>query len=125
MFRFKKRTLEDSLNSHRIRDRNDHLLKDYYQACTSQELPPQLRAVLKKLDEEKPELSLISIKSLSPGPLIQIKVILSGRAENSAWAGANSAASAQQSRRLYKNAQLFCACYRYRDDHASNFVGAI
>jgi hypothetical protein len=29
-----------------------HKLKAYYQACTTQELPPRLLAVLKKLDEE-------------------------------------------------------------------------
>jgi hypothetical protein len=35
----------------------DDLLRDYYRACTSQELPSQLLAVLKKLDEDRPELS--------------------------------------------------------------------
>jgi len=29
-----------------------HKLKDYYQACTTEELPPRLLAALKKLDEE-------------------------------------------------------------------------
>jgi hypothetical protein len=33
-------------------------LKKYYQACATEESPPRLRKVLKKLmDEEKPELS--------------------------------------------------------------------
>lgn len=31
------------------------LLTKHYQACTTDELPPRLREVLKKLDEEKPE----------------------------------------------------------------------
>jgi len=29
-----------------------HKLQGYYQACTTQELPPRLLAALKKLDEE-------------------------------------------------------------------------
>jgi len=29
-----------------------HKLKDYYQACTTEELPPRLRDALKKLDDE-------------------------------------------------------------------------
>jgi anti-sigma factor NepR-like protein len=36
----------------------DHIgqqLKAYYQACTSEELPPRLVALLKKLDPEFPE----------------------------------------------------------------------
>jgi hypothetical protein len=32
-------------------------LRTYYQACTAEELPPRLLEVLKKLDEETPELS--------------------------------------------------------------------
>ena len=31
-------------------------LRAYYQACTTEELPPRLLAALKKLDEERPEL---------------------------------------------------------------------
>jgi anti-sigma factor NepR-like protein len=30
-------------------------LRNYYQACTIEELPPQLLALLKKLDPELPE----------------------------------------------------------------------
>jgi hypothetical protein len=30
-------------------------LKEHYQACTTQELPPRLRDVLKKLNKEKSE----------------------------------------------------------------------
>ena len=57
MFKFKMRTTEDRLKSSRIRERMDKLLKDHYRACASQELPPRLLAALKKLDEERPELS--------------------------------------------------------------------
>ena len=41
----------------KTRERMEDLLRDYYRACTSQELPSQLLAVLKKLDEDRPELS--------------------------------------------------------------------
>jgi predicted metal-dependent hydrolase len=34
-------------------------LQKYYQACVTEELPPRLREVLKKLDEEKPELGRV------------------------------------------------------------------
>jgi hypothetical protein len=30
-------------------------LKKYYQACTTEDLPPRLLALVKKLDEEQPE----------------------------------------------------------------------
>jgi hypothetical protein len=30
-------------------------LRNYYRACTTEELPPQLLALLKKLDQELPE----------------------------------------------------------------------
>ena len=52
----KKPTAEDRLNSARIRDHIGHLLKKHYQACTTDELPPRLLSLLKKLDEEQPEL---------------------------------------------------------------------
>jgi hypothetical protein len=32
-------------------------LKKYYRACTTEELPPELLALLKNLDDEKPELA--------------------------------------------------------------------
>ena len=48
---------QSRLNSARIRELIGHLLKDHYQACMSHELPPRLLAALKKLDEERPELS--------------------------------------------------------------------
>jgi hypothetical protein len=53
----KKATTEERLNSARIRDHIGRLLQKHYQACTTDELPPRLLAVLKKLDEEQPELS--------------------------------------------------------------------
>jgi hypothetical protein len=34
------------------RERITEELKEYYQACTTEELPPRLLAALKKLDEE-------------------------------------------------------------------------
>lgn len=50
----KQRTPENRRISIRVRERIDQLLKDHYQACTIAELPPQLLAVLKKLDKEEP-----------------------------------------------------------------------
>jgi hypothetical protein len=52
----KKSTPEDRLNSARIREHIGRLLTDHYQACTTDDLPPRLREVVKKWDEEKPEL---------------------------------------------------------------------
>jgi hypothetical protein len=56
MFKFKRRP-EEPLKSARIRERMDRFLRDYYRACISQELPPNLRATLKKFENEEPELS--------------------------------------------------------------------
>jgi hypothetical protein len=56
MFKF-KHTPEDRPNSARIREHIGQLLRDHYQACMTHKLPPRLREVLKKLDEEKHELS--------------------------------------------------------------------
>jgi hypothetical protein len=56
-FMYKKPTRGDLLDLAHIRERLGHLLKGHYQACLSRELPPQLLAALKKLDEERPELS--------------------------------------------------------------------
>ena len=56
-FIIKKPTAEERLNAARIRDHIGHLLKNHYQACVTNELPPRLVAALKKLDEEQPELS--------------------------------------------------------------------
>jgi hypothetical protein len=46
---------QSRLNSARIREQIGHLLKDHYQACMTQSLPPRLLALLKKLDQELPE----------------------------------------------------------------------
>ena len=51
MFKF-KRTLEESRSSARIREHIGHLLKDHYEACMSQDLPPRLLATLKKMEQE-------------------------------------------------------------------------
>jgi hypothetical protein len=61
----KKPTAEDRLNSARIRDHIGHLLKKHYQACTTVELPPRLLALLKKLDEERPELSAPQVQAVT------------------------------------------------------------
>ena len=52
---YKKPTPKDYLNLARIRERIGHLLKDHYQACTTDELPSPLLALLKKLDQELSE----------------------------------------------------------------------
>jgi hypothetical protein len=54
---YKKLSTEDRLNAARVRDQIGHALRNHYQACMTSELPPRLLAALKKLDEEKPELS--------------------------------------------------------------------
>jgi Anti-sigma factor NepR len=36
----------------RVKERIGQQLRDYYDSCISEELPPRLLAVLKKLDEE-------------------------------------------------------------------------
>jgi len=46
------RTAEEWHNWCLARERIDKELKEYYRACTAQELPPQLLALSKKLDEE-------------------------------------------------------------------------
>jgi hypothetical protein len=71
---FTKRTPEETLNSARIRERMDKFLRDYYRACISQELPHNLRATLKKFENEEPTL----------GRAIQRNKKLSGRAAVSA-----------------------------------------
>jgi Anti-sigma factor NepR len=52
---YRKSTPEDSLNSALIREQIGRSLRNRYQPCTSQELPPRLLALLKKLDQELPE----------------------------------------------------------------------
>jgi hypothetical protein len=46
------RTAEEWHNWCLARERIDKERKEYYRACTTQELPPQLLALSKKLDEE-------------------------------------------------------------------------
>jgi hypothetical protein len=51
----KKRTADELQNWSLTKERIGQELKKYYQACTTDELPPRLRALVKKLDEETPE----------------------------------------------------------------------
>jgi hypothetical protein len=51
---YKKPTQEDRLNAASIREQIGYSLRNYYQACMTDEVPPRLLAVLKKLDEERP-----------------------------------------------------------------------
>ena len=46
------RTPDEWRNWYLARERIDEELKQYYRACTTGELPPQLLALSKKLDEE-------------------------------------------------------------------------
>lgn len=55
-------TAEDRANSARIREQIGQLLRVHYRACATEELPLRLRDVLKKLDEEKPELSVEKVQ---------------------------------------------------------------
>ncbi len=53
-----KKSLPDArVNAARIREHIGHSLRNYYQACMSNKSPPRLLTALKKLDEEKTELS--------------------------------------------------------------------
>jgi hypothetical protein len=52
---YKKPTQEDRLNAASIREQIGHSLRNYYQACITNEVPPRLLAALKKLDEGRPE----------------------------------------------------------------------
>ena len=55
------RNSENRPNSAGIREHIGRLLRGHYQACMADELPPRLREVLKKLDEEKPELEHVQV----------------------------------------------------------------
>jgi hypothetical protein len=46
-----KRPTDQRLDQ-RVKERIGQQLRDYYDSCISEELPPRLRAVLKKLNEE-------------------------------------------------------------------------
>jgi hypothetical protein len=54
----KKRTPAEVRDWAFTRERIGQKLKKLYQACATDELPPRLLAALKKLDEERPELSM-------------------------------------------------------------------
>jgi len=48
----KKRTPEELQTWSLTKERIGRGLKNYYQACTTDELPPQVRALIKKMDQE-------------------------------------------------------------------------
>jgi hypothetical protein len=50
--RTKKRTPDELRNWSFTKERIGQQLKDHYRACATEELPPRLLAVIKKLDEE-------------------------------------------------------------------------
>jgi hypothetical protein len=51
----KRATPEEQRNRSIIREQIGHQLKNHYQACTTEELPPRLLAALKRLDESFPQ----------------------------------------------------------------------
>ena len=51
----KRATPEEQRNRSIMREHIGHQLKKHYQACTTEELPPRLLALVKKLHEETPE----------------------------------------------------------------------
>jgi hypothetical protein len=51
----KKRTPEEDLNWAVTRNIIGELLTKHYRACATEELPPRLLALIKKLDHEEPE----------------------------------------------------------------------
>jgi Anti-sigma factor NepR len=54
--RFSKQKTPDELRNWSLtKERMGQQLKEHYQAYTTEELPPRLRALLKKLDQELPE----------------------------------------------------------------------
>jgi len=56
-FKVKKKDTAELRNWSITKEQIGHQLKKHYQACMTDELPPRLRALLKKLDEEQPEQS--------------------------------------------------------------------
>jgi Anti-sigma factor NepR len=52
---FSKRTPDEWRDWSYTKDRIGQQLKAHYQACTTEELPPRLVELLKKLDHELPE----------------------------------------------------------------------
>jgi hypothetical protein len=51
----KKRTPDELARLSLAKEQIGQQLRNYYRACTTEELPPQLLALLKKLDQELPE----------------------------------------------------------------------
>jgi hypothetical protein len=51
----KKRTPDELLAWSLAKERIGDQLKEHYEACTTEELPPRLLTLLKKLDQELPE----------------------------------------------------------------------
>jgi hypothetical protein len=58
-----KRTPNELLSWCHIKGQIGQQLKDHYRACTTEELPPRLRALIKEL-EEKPELSAEQVQAI-------------------------------------------------------------
>jgi hypothetical protein len=56
---FSKRTDDAWRDWSYTKERIGQQLKDHYQACTNEELPPRLLALIKKLDEEIDQLPII------------------------------------------------------------------
>jgi hypothetical protein len=52
---WKKRTPDELQSWSLAKDRIAEELKEYYRACTREELPPQLATLLKAFDEDLPE----------------------------------------------------------------------
>jgi hypothetical protein len=52
---FSKRTADEWRNWSYIKGRIGQQLKEHYRACATEELPPRLVALQKKLDDELPE----------------------------------------------------------------------
>jgi hypothetical protein len=48
----RKRTPDELHNWALTKERMGQQLKDHYRACTTEELPPRLLALIKKLDDE-------------------------------------------------------------------------
>jgi hypothetical protein len=75
------------------------------------------------------------VPTRKPYPQTDTHRLFDSNQSNLVWAGGKSSFGRCKSiiirlprpnkSKAYKNAQLFCACHRYSDDHAYNFVGTI
>jgi Anti-sigma factor NepR len=61
----KRVTPEELRNWSITKEQIGYQLRKHYLACTTEELPPRLLALLKKLDEERPELSAPQIQAVT------------------------------------------------------------